>query len=183
MDDIESDLENDTIKKFKQIYSLTEIDSSSLQFLPSIRKANVCGLQYIIHPLKSTTKISKIVTQIPHAEGTRQANQETYSCKLCQELFETGQALGGHMSRKHPGQSEDYMNKKAIRDRRDSERKKLLLAKIKYFEGLGLCYQKLKESVDGKKQIRSYLNRSKLKKLKQDITGDEMKQEPKCNEI
>ncbi len=35
----------------------------------------------------------------------------TYVCKKCGATFEHGQALGGHMSRKHPGESTSYNNK------------------------------------------------------------------------
>jgi len=35
----------------------------------------------------------------------------TYVCKKCGAVFEHGQALGGHMSRKHPGESSSYNNK------------------------------------------------------------------------
>ena len=35
----------------------------------------------------------------------------TFVCKECGDIFEHGQALGGHMSRKHPGQSSAF-NKK-----------------------------------------------------------------------
>ena len=78
------------------------------------------------------------------------------------------------MSKKHPGQSVDYMQKKALRARRDVERKKLLLAKIKFFKEFGFEYLQLRESAEGKSKISTYLNRSRLKRIKLHITNEEL---------
>lgn len=48
-------------------------------------------------------------------------------------MFEYGQALGGHMSRRHPGKSAAYNNKTERRKEREFERKLLQHAKIKYY--------------------------------------------------
>lgn len=164
--DSDHEIDNSYVKQLKLVYTLTECNTSPfnpLQFhIPRIQ-----------HPLKAITRATKIITQTP-SEFVPSTGESSFTCKLCKELFCTGQALGGHMSRKHPGLSIDYMHKKEIRDKRDIERKKLLLAKIKFFKELGFEYLQLRESPDGKKTIHTYLNRSKLKKLKQNITNEEL---------
>jgi hypothetical protein len=44
-------------------------------------------------------------------------------------MFDTGQALGGHMSRVHPGQSRSYARKVQRRKEREFDRELLRLAK------------------------------------------------------
>lgn len=34
--------------------------------------------------------------------------KRNYVCKECDAVFEHGQALGGHMSKRHPGHSKQY---------------------------------------------------------------------------
>jgi hypothetical protein len=79
-------------------------------------------------------------------------DNEINKCKLCDEMFETGQALGGHMSRAHPGQSTDYNRKKTVRERRTFLREIHKKAKQIY------------ESHYGGK-----INRSTLRKIKESL--------------
>ena len=53
-----------------------------------------------------------------------------FHCEACNEDFLTGQALGGHMSRVHPGQSNSYARKIQRREERTFDRELLRLAKI-----------------------------------------------------
>ncbi len=95
-------------------------------------------------------------------------------CKICRQGFKTSQALGGHMSRKHPGESKDYNYKKSVRKKREFDRSKLLLAKIKFFKGLGRNYEQMMVTDEGKEQVRRLLNRSRLKKIKWALTDKEV---------
>lgn len=61
---------------------------------------------------------------------TREADRQEFVCSECRENFHTGQALGGHMSRVHPGQSSSYARKLQRRDERVFDRELLRLAKI-----------------------------------------------------
>lgn len=97
-----------------------------------------------------------------------------FNCKHCKCSFKTAQALGGHMSRKHPGRSYDYNRKKEIRMRRELERLKLLLAKKIFYEELGYDYDKLRRMKDGKTRIKKLMNRTRLKKIKLDITKKQL---------
>ena len=105
--------------------------------------------------------------------GTPRAGGKV-KCRHCRASFKTAQALGGHMSRKHPGKSDDYNHKKEVRAKREFERVKLLLAKKRYYKGLGHDYEELLKTIEGKRKIRNLLNRGKLKKVKWSITDDEV---------
>ena len=52
------------------------------------------------------------------AEG----NDNQHICKVCGEQFESGRKLGGHMSRRHPGNSFEYFIKKQMQSTRTTER-------------------------------------------------------------
>jgi len=59
---------------------------------------------------------------------------DDYCCPLCKEDFGTGQALGGHMSRAHPGKSEAYNKKIEKRRERKMPRAILREAKRRYYQ-------------------------------------------------
>ena len=60
-----------------------------------------------------------------------------FHCDACNEDFQTGQALGGHMSRVHPGQSNSYARKIQRREERTFDRELLRLAKIEHAQMYG----------------------------------------------
>ena len=41
-----------------------------------------------------------------------------FACKFCDRAFKHCAALGGHVSKAHPGRSEAYEHKKRVRDTR-----------------------------------------------------------------
>ena len=45
-----------------------------------------------------------------------------YRCKICFKRFLHSSALGGHISKAHPGQSSAYNHKKRVRETRELER-------------------------------------------------------------
>jgi len=100
--------------------------------------------------------------------------RESFNCKYCKNRFKSAQALGGHMSRKHPGKSYDYNRKKEVRKKRELERAKLLLAKKLFYKDLGYDYDKLRKMKNGKTRLRDLMNRARLKKFKADITQKEL---------
>ena len=58
-----------------------------------------------------------------------ETGKQIFYCRPCDEEFDTGQALGGHMSRVHPGKSESYARKIARRREREFDRELLRLSK------------------------------------------------------
>ena len=45
-----------------------------------------------------------------------------YKCNMCPQVFFKCSALGGHISKAHPGQSTAYTHKKSVRESRELER-------------------------------------------------------------
>jgi hypothetical protein len=101
-------------------------------------------------------------------------DKESFQCSYCKEVFGTGQALGGHMSRKHTGKSLKYNHKKDVRKQREFERMKLHLAKKKYFKELGYDYDTLMQTPEGKMKAKTYMNRSRIKKIKTLLSIEEI---------
>lgn len=101
-------------------------------------------------------------------------NGDVFQCVHCSKCFKTGQALGGHMSRKHSGKSVKYNYKKKIRQRREFERMKLYIAKKKFFSSLGYDYEEMMQTPDGKMKAKSLINRSKIKRIKSHLTEEEV---------
>lgn len=100
--------------------------------------------------------------------------EETFRCRHCGSTFRTGQALGGHMSRKHSGKSQKYNHKKDVRVQREFERMKLHVAKKIYFEQQGCDYEKMMQSVEGRMRAKSLINRSQIKKIKASLAEREV---------
>jgi hypothetical protein len=61
---------------------------------------------------KNTKKISKNA----HVPST------SVTCEYCKRVFAKAQALGGHISKKHPGVSKIYQKKMITRENRAPER-------------------------------------------------------------
>ena len=58
--------------------------------------------------------------------------EEKFPCKMCDKSFLTRSALGGHMSKSHPGTSVAYNHKKAVREKRKLERELHATAMAEY---------------------------------------------------
>ena len=71
------------------------------------------------------------------SEGDDGGEGGNFVCKECGDQFEHGQALGGHMSRKHPGQSLAFNKKVQRRKEREFERELLHHAKLKHSQLFG----------------------------------------------
>ena len=79
---------------------------------------------------KQRRVITKKLIVEPASEATN--DEASFYCKDCKEYFPTGQALGGHMSRVHPGRSNAYTRKIERRAERAFDRELLRLAKIRH---------------------------------------------------
>lgn len=78
-------------------------------------------------PKLSKQKVLKKRNATPELEKSESLEEESsknasFICKECGDSFEHGQALGGHMSRKHPGQSQAFNKKIQRRKEREFER-------------------------------------------------------------
>lgn len=124
-------------------------------------------------------RIESFQAPLQDKELTKRSTENVLQCSHCKKCFKTGQALGGHMSRKHSGKSSKYNHKKCIRERREIERLKLHIAKKKYFESLGYNYEEMITTLEGKAKARSLINRSKIKKIKSRLTEKEVSDYPR----
>jgi hypothetical protein len=109
-------------------------------------------------------------------------DEKAYCCTICGRIFGTGQAVGGHMSRSHPGKSESYATKKETRRKREFDRIKLAIAKIRYFDSINMDYQELIRTQQGKEKAKKLLCRSKVKNIKMKLTDNDVNNYVESNE-
>lgn len=83
-------------------------------------------------------------------------NAGVYKCDICGTGFRSGQGLGGHMSRKHPNQSEKFKFKKLTRENRNENREQLYTAKRILLSRYNKNYDKLIETDEGKKYVKKF---------------------------
>lgn len=107
-------------------------------------------------------------------EDLKSSDQAAFPCIYCESVFRTGQALGGHMSRRHSGKSEKYNHKKDVRKQREIDRMRLYAAKKKYLKELGYNYDDMSQTSEGKVKAKTLMNRCKLKKIKNTLTEKEI---------
>jgi len=119
------------------------------------------------HELNEKAKLLMIVK-------TRNKLDNPFICSECQERFPSGQSLGGHMSKRHPGKSDRYFSKKQTRERRTKERVKLVIAKKRFYEELDYDYEEMIKTQEGKEEMKRMLNRGKIRALKANVEDDEV---------
>lgn len=101
-----------------------------------------------------------------------------FACEVCNQRFNSGQGLGGHMSRKHPKTSEKFIRKKEIRNKRAEHRNTLHEAKKKLLASFNFNYEELRSTQEGKKKIKEVVksNRDIFKLLRLDIAKAKKKE-------
>ena len=82
-------------------------------------------------------------------------DDKKFICDICNEVFTSGQGLGGHMSRKHKDQSMKFKHKKEIRNKREPLRNILVQAKKVLCKNHLIDYDEQMRSKDGKNLIKS----------------------------
>ncbi len=115
----------------------------------------------------SNKRKKKSKTQVSEEEGRK------FKCEVCEregrnQFFQTGQGLGGHMSRVHKGKSEKFNRKKEIRNRREDFRKILYQAKKII---IGERFDTLNQNKSGKLEIKKIIrdNRESYRKLVREL--------------
>ena len=130
----------------------------------------------VIELMNSKRGIKRIMAEQDeiNSQNLKSNEGELLQCEYCGDIFKTGQALGGHMSRKHAGKSLKYNHKRLIREKREFERMKLYAAKRKYFEKLGYDYEEMARTKEGKSMAKSMINRTQVKKIKSTLSTNEV---------
>lgn len=75
------------------------------------------------------TEVEKLFKYI--TEQAKKNAGSDHFCKMCGIEFKSGRQLGGHMSRKHPGKSTDYKQRKEIRKNKFVEKSRRYYFKMK----------------------------------------------------
>eukprot|EP00826_Nyctotherus_ovalis_P013799 TRINITY_DN13782_c0_g2_i1.p1 TRINITY_DN13782_c0_g2~~TRINITY_DN13782_c0_g2_i1.p1 ORF type:complete len:129 (-),score=25.84 TRINITY_DN13782_c0_g2_i1:154-540(-) len=100
--------------------------------------------------------------------------KDSVVCAECKRRFGCKQALGGHMSKAHPGKSETYRKKKQLASDRILERTRFLMAKKRFYRELSCDYEKLAKSETGKEKLKKLLKRSRIRAIKKEISDEEV---------
>lgn len=185
--------QNEDVSNKKEALIPPKFESEKIDYLePNIESTRIKKRIYrkrkFEHTVNSPKKKKQIHEDIsydsPKRESKRPYNKKenenneiddkAYGCTICGRVFKTGQAVGGHMSRSHPGKSEGYANKKETRRKREFDRIKLVIAKKRYFNSIGLDYQELMKTQQGKEKAKKFLCRSKVKNIKLKLTDNDV---------
>lgn len=97
-------------------------------------------------------------------QSSENSKKNSFSCEICKEKFDNGQGLGGHMSRKHPNQSEKFRKKKATREIRKEKRDFNETDKKNFFKQHfgGFNYDEMMSSKKGRSDVRNFLKNKKM---------------------
>lgn len=117
---------------------------------------------------------SFLVTKIP------EKSDSPFVCLECEQRFPSGQSLGGHMSKKHPGMSDRYFTKRQTRERRTKERVKLVIAKKRFYEELDYDYEEMAKTQEGREKMKKILNRGRIRAIKASINDNDIEEFAKC---
>jgi len=101
-------------------------------------------------------------------------SQLEYKCKFCCKRFQYCSALGGHISKAHPGQSDAYNHKKKVRELRELERDLHTEAMQIYKDdqiqsGASPEDIALLSGQTASEKNKSLLNRNTIKRIKKDL--------------
>jgi hypothetical protein len=170
-------IQKDYILNFKK--ELTKNHIKKLQNL--INESNKISLafyqSYIKYKERMTSSIKKEKIIKSQRKDNVNYNYDCYDCKFCDRNFNTGQGLGGHMSRVHPNQSTQYKNKMNIREGRSEQREILYEAKRRLLKIYGYNYDELIENSQKKfvKQL-VFKNRKEYREILSLLKSDFQKE-------
>ena len=79
--------------------------------------------------IKAPTVSEVKVVRPKLSQAVASAKKQAFECKHCKRSFTTRQGLGGHASKRHPGESDTYQAKVTRRAQRKNDRMVLGIAK------------------------------------------------------
>jgi hypothetical protein len=170
------------------------------EFIPRMNElsASTANLPIFIFPDKAKLSLSLSLKQKQYNNVKKRKqsinnnnnnnNIDSFTCEVCGEEFDTGQGLGGHMSRKHPNSSLKFKKKKETRDKRKEQRDKLYEAKRRLLETKDLEYNELIKTQEGRRMVKETVARNKseykqiLKSIKAEANGFIGDEEDDCSD-
>lgn len=120
----------------------------------------ISTLPIFMYPAAIKPKIGNNFIKIKKRKNFEESGP-IYTCEVCKQKFNSGQGLGGHMSRKHPRASEKFNKKKEIRKKREEHRNVLHEAKKKLLANFNFDYQELRKTSEGKRKIKEIVKKNK----------------------
>jgi len=162
--------------KLNEIFSELKYKSKRLMNLSAIETANGEGINIekvkvsktsinkkreIALQENSNSKIFKENEDLKVSNFSKFDDNNNFTCDICGCSFSNGQGLGGHMSRKHPNQSEKYQKKKQTRERRNSNREIIYKAKRILLKRFRQDYDHLINFSNGRKLIKKLVKENR----------------------
>lgn len=173
----------------KQTKELVSTEDSKTKLISSLQKLDIV-FKTFKEPWDSTKssvatnqrdcekrKKFSLKNRLKIREGTA---DKLIQCHICGIKFDTGFALGGHMSRKHKNKSEKYSKKVKVREMRKKDREILHEARKKLLQIHNLDYEDLLKTPIGRKKIKAYLRGNK-KIYRQLINESKKKRGPRLS--
>jgi hypothetical protein len=164
--------------KLNEIFFEMKNKSKKLMNLPSIENINGDGINFDKIKTSKTSKNKKTIISLKEEsnkaffkdnEDLKKNNFNNYddcngngfTCNICGLSFNNGQGLGGHMSRKHPNQSEKYQKKKLTRERRNNNREIIYRAKRILLKRFKQDYDHLINFSNGRRIIKKLVRENR----------------------
>jgi hypothetical protein len=121
---------------------------------------SISTLPIFMYPATNKPKIGNKIKKDKKRKRFEESGP-VYTCEVCNQKFNSGQGLGGHMSRKHPKASDKYNKKKEIRKKREEHRNVLYEAKKKLLGNFNFDYEELRKTSEGKRKIKEIVKKNK----------------------
>lgn len=120
-------------------------------------KVPIIAGECILNLFKEKDKEESQVSRSP-LEFETKVVEFKFKCSICSNAFTTAQGLGGHMSRKHKDQSENYKKKRETREKRAPMRMLNQKIKITLCDKYNIDYYDLISTKEGKKKLKKFFN-------------------------
>jgi hypothetical protein len=152
---------------------LTRSTRMCRKLIKEMNDINQCisNLPIFMYPMKSSNTHNVLKPKVRRRRKLVAKFGPGFICDICEEKFQTGQGLGGHMSRKHPKASLKYNKKKEIRESRTQQRNAINESKKRLLESKNFDYDELIQTAEGRRQIKEVVknNEEEYKELKKNM--------------
>lgn len=147
----------------KYLYSKIKYNLEQIQNNQKLGKRKSFNKQFILKTKRYIDKCNKIFNIIKKClkacrNSIKNKKQNEFFCQFCDKNLISPQALGGHMSRCHPNQSQKYKLKVTIHRKRLEHREALKDSKRILLERYNYNYDQIISNAGGKKRISQFIS-------------------------